>query len=186
VERTSDTARVLLRRAYGAQDTAFAASLPLGLVCPSTASCAAKSRTPCNGPHEFLHPTHQAGWNTGQACADEEGWEGSASGRAGCRGWTGRGGGMAAQGVHPLVLCGEYRMPVRCVCLRIFSFKAVRDHALSAASRAYRRLSLAAGRGPSAGPAGCRQWLRVSVPLVPVGCPEGSSGGVDGNWAERI
>jgi hypothetical protein len=28
------TARVLLRRAYGAPDTAFAASLPLGLVLP--------------------------------------------------------------------------------------------------------------------------------------------------------
>jgi hypothetical protein len=34
VEQTSGTARVLLRRAYGAQDTAFAASLPLGLVLP--------------------------------------------------------------------------------------------------------------------------------------------------------
>jgi hypothetical protein len=34
IEQTSGTARVLLRRAYGAQDTAFAASLPLGLVLP--------------------------------------------------------------------------------------------------------------------------------------------------------
>lgn len=34
VEQTSGTARVLLRRAYGSQDTAFAASLPLGLVLP--------------------------------------------------------------------------------------------------------------------------------------------------------
>lgn len=34
VEQTAGTARVLLRRAYGAQDTAFAASLPLGLVLP--------------------------------------------------------------------------------------------------------------------------------------------------------
>ncbi|GLB69106.1 SCO6880 family protein [Arthrobacter mangrovi] len=35
IEQTSGTARVLLRRAYGAQDTAFAASLPLGLVLPA-------------------------------------------------------------------------------------------------------------------------------------------------------
>jgi hypothetical protein len=34
IEQTSGTARVLLRRAYGSQDTAFAASLPLGLVLP--------------------------------------------------------------------------------------------------------------------------------------------------------
>jgi hypothetical protein len=34
VEQASGTARVLLRRAYGSQDTAFAASLPLGLVLP--------------------------------------------------------------------------------------------------------------------------------------------------------
>ncbi|MDR7083247.1 hypothetical protein J2X01_002541 [Arthrobacter ginsengisoli] len=34
VEQTSGTARVLLRRAYGSQDTAFAACLPLGLVLP--------------------------------------------------------------------------------------------------------------------------------------------------------
>ncbi|BCW86534.1 hypothetical protein NicSoilE8_42070 (plasmid) [Arthrobacter sp. NicSoilE8] len=34
VEQTSGSARVLLRRAYGSQDTAFAASLPLGLVLP--------------------------------------------------------------------------------------------------------------------------------------------------------
>ena len=34
VEQTSGTARVLLRRAHGSQDTAFAASLPLGLVLP--------------------------------------------------------------------------------------------------------------------------------------------------------
>jgi hypothetical protein len=34
VEQTSGAARVLLRRAYGSQDTAFAASLPLGLVLP--------------------------------------------------------------------------------------------------------------------------------------------------------
>lgn len=35
VEQTSGSARVLLRRAYGTQDTAFAASLPLGLVLPA-------------------------------------------------------------------------------------------------------------------------------------------------------
>jgi hypothetical protein len=34
VEQTSGAARLLLRRAYGAQDTAFAASLPIGLVLP--------------------------------------------------------------------------------------------------------------------------------------------------------
>jgi hypothetical protein len=34
VEQTSGAARLLLRRAYGSQDTAFAASLPLGLVLP--------------------------------------------------------------------------------------------------------------------------------------------------------
>jgi hypothetical protein len=34
VEQTSSTARLLLRRAYGSQGTAFAASLPLGLVLP--------------------------------------------------------------------------------------------------------------------------------------------------------
>lgn len=35
VEQTSGSARVLLRRSYGTQDTAFAASLPLGLVLPA-------------------------------------------------------------------------------------------------------------------------------------------------------
>jgi hypothetical protein len=34
VEQTSGASRILLRRAYGSQDTAFAASLPLGLVLP--------------------------------------------------------------------------------------------------------------------------------------------------------
>jgi hypothetical protein len=35
--------------------------------------------------------------------------------------------------------------PFRCVCLRMFSFRAVLDHTLSAASRAYRPVSQAAG-----------------------------------------
>lgn len=34
IEQTSGAARLLLRRAYGSQDTAFAASLPIGLVLP--------------------------------------------------------------------------------------------------------------------------------------------------------
>jgi hypothetical protein len=37
IELTSGAARLLLRRAYGAQDTAFAASLPIGLVLPKHA-----------------------------------------------------------------------------------------------------------------------------------------------------
>ena len=56
VEQTSGTSLVLLRRAYGSQDIAFAASLPLGLMPDETLALTTKVQdppVPDSGPHSW-------------------------------------------------------------------------------------------------------------------------------------